>query len=44
MLDFAMKLSHAWGRVEEADLRLWCEHGFDDEAIWDIGAITAFSR
>jgi uncharacterized peroxidase-related enzyme len=42
MLDFAMKLSTRGGEVEDADLTALREHGFDDEAIWDIGAITAF--
>lgn len=42
MLDFAMKLSLDGGRVEDADMAALREHGFDDEAIWDIGAITAF--
>lgn len=42
MLDFAVKLSTRGGEVEEADFELLRAHGFDDEAIWDIGAITAF--
>ena len=42
MLDFAMKLSTRGGEVEDADLAALRDHGFDDEAIWDIGAITAF--
>ena len=42
MLDFALKLSTRGGEVEEADLDRLREHGFDDDAIWDIGAITAF--
>ena len=42
MLDFAMKLSTRGGEVEDADLAALRAHGFDDEAIWDIGAITAF--
>ena len=42
MLDFAMKLSLSGGAVEDADMAVLREHGFDDEAIWDIGAITAF--
>ena len=42
MLDFAMKLSLDGGRVEDADMAALREHGFDDEANWDIGAITAF--
>ncbi len=42
MLDFAVKLSTRGGEVEEADFEALRAHGFDDEAIWDIGAITAF--
>jgi uncharacterized peroxidase-related enzyme len=42
MLDFALKLSTRGGEVDAADLACLREHGFDDEAIWDIGAITAF--
>ncbi|MBT0961868.1 peroxidase-related enzyme [Denitromonas iodatirespirans] len=42
MLDFAMKLSTRGGEIEDADLAALRAHGFDDEAIWDIGAITAF--
>ena len=42
MLDFALKLSTCGGEVEETDLDKLRKHGFDDEAIWDIGAITAF--
>lgn len=42
MLDFAVKLSTRGGEVESADMDVLREHGFDDEAIWDIGAITAF--
>jgi uncharacterized peroxidase-related enzyme len=42
MLDFALKVclnSHEVGDADFASLR---SHGFDDEDIWDIGAITAF--
>jgi len=42
MLDFAMKLSTRGGEIEDADVDALKAHGFDDEAIWDIGAITAF--
>ena len=42
MLDFAVKLSTRGGEIEDADLEALRAHGFDDEAIWDIGAITAF--
>jgi len=42
MLDFAMKVclhSHELGDEDFAALRA---HGFSDDDIWDIGAITAF--
>ena len=42
MLDFAVKLSTRGGEIEAADMDALREHGFDDDAIWDIGAITAF--
>lgn len=42
MLDFALKLSTHGAEVEDSDLDALRAHGFDDEAIWDIGAITAF--
>lgn len=42
MLDFAIKLSVKGGEMQSADFDALREHGFDDEAIWDIGAITAF--
>ena len=42
MLDFAMKVCVEAHRVDEADFTLMHEHGFDDEDIWDITAITAF--
>ncbi len=42
MLDFAMKLSLRSGEVGQADFDALEAHGFDREAIWDIGAITAF--
>ncbi|GAB4119534.1 MAG: peroxidase-related enzyme [Rubrivivax sp.] len=42
MLDFAMKVCTASHTVEEADFEALRAHGFDDEDIWDIGAITAF--
>jgi uncharacterized peroxidase-related enzyme len=40
MLDFAVKLAVAPQTVEAADLGGLRAAGFDDEAIWDIGAIT----
>jgi uncharacterized peroxidase-related enzyme len=42
MLDFAMKVCQRSAEVEEADFAALRAHGFDDEDIWDIGAITAF--
>jgi uncharacterized peroxidase-related enzyme len=42
MLDFAMKVCSASHTVDEADFETLRGHGFDDEDIWDIGAITAF--
>ena len=42
MLDFAMKVCTASHAVEEADFQSLHAHGFDDEDIWDITAITAF--
>jgi uncharacterized peroxidase-related enzyme len=42
MLDFAMKVCLRSAEVDEADFAALREHGFDDEDIWDIGAITAF--
>ncbi|MBX3643896.1 MAG: peroxidase-related enzyme [Rubrivivax sp.] len=42
MLDFAMKVCTNSAAVEEADFEALRAHGFDDEDIWDIGAITAF--
>ena len=42
MLDFAMQVCTASHTVEEADFAALRAHGFDDEDIWDIGAISAF--
>ncbi len=42
MLDFAMKLSLRQAEVDEADFDALRAHGFSDEDIWDIGAVTAF--
>ena len=42
MLDFAMRVSQHSGEIDESDFATLREHGFDDEDIWDIGAITAF--
>jgi uncharacterized peroxidase-related enzyme len=42
MLDFAMKVCQRSNEVEDADFAALHAHGFDDEDIWDIAAITAF--
>ena len=42
MLDFAMKVCQRAQAIEEADFSALHTHGFDDEDIWDIAAITAF--
>lgn len=42
MLDFAMKVCLHSHEVEDADFTALHTHGFDDEDIWDIAAITAF--
>ena len=42
MLDFAMKVCNHSHEIDEADFPQLHAHGFDDEDIWDIAAITAF--
>lgn len=42
MLDFALKVALGSAELAEADYVVLRAHGFDDEAIWDIGAIAAF--
>jgi uncharacterized peroxidase-related enzyme len=43
MLDFAMKVcQHSDHEINDADFEALHAHGFDDEDIWDIAAITAF--
>ncbi|MBX2836147.1 MAG: peroxidase-related enzyme [Gammaproteobacteria bacterium] len=42
MLNFASKVAVDSAALEAADFQALNDHGFDDEAIWDIGAITAF--
>jgi uncharacterized peroxidase-related enzyme len=42
MLDFALKVCQQSDAIEESDFAALHEHGFDDEDIWDIAAITAF--
>ena len=42
MLDFAMKVCERSHEVNEDDFTALHAHGFNDEDIWDIAAITAF--
>jgi uncharacterized peroxidase-related enzyme len=41
MLEFAVRLATTPGEVGEHDRAALREHGFDDDEIWDIGAVTA---
>ncbi|MHA6641175.1 peroxidase-related enzyme [Mesorhizobium sp. A623] len=42
MLDFAMKVSFQAYEVGDADMEALKKHGFSEDDIWDIGAISAF--
>ena len=42
MLEFAMKVCERSHEVDENDFAALRPHGFSDEDIWDIAAITAF--
>ncbi len=42
MLDFAMKVALDSASVGDVDYATLHEHGFNDEDIWDIGAVSAF--
>ena len=42
MLDFAMKVCLHSDTLDDSDFSALHAHGFSDEDIWDIGAITAF--
>lgn len=42
MLDFAVKVAEAPGRLEETDRDRLKAEGFSEEDIWDIGAIAGF--
>jgi uncharacterized peroxidase-related enzyme len=42
MLKFALKVAQRSVELEESDYEELHAHGFSDEDIWDIGAITAF--
>lgn len=42
MLDFAMKVALDSAAIGDADYDTLHQHGFNDEDIWDIGAVAAF--
>ncbi|MGE0799652.1 MAG: peroxidase-related enzyme [Lautropia sp.] len=42
MLDFACRVATDSAAIGDADFERLHDHGFDDEAIWDIAAISAF--
>ena len=42
MLDFAMKVSRAAEEISEQDFADVTHHGFSDDDIWDIAAVSAF--
>ena len=42
MLDFAMKVSIEANRISEQDFTDLASHGFSDDDVWDIAAISAF--
>jgi uncharacterized peroxidase-related enzyme len=42
MLDFAMKVSQQANTVSEPDFAELAGHGFTDDDIWDIAAVSAF--
>jgi uncharacterized peroxidase-related enzyme len=42
MLDFAMKVCTDSARVDDTDFATLHGHGFSDDDVWDIAAITAF--
>jgi uncharacterized peroxidase-related enzyme len=42
MLDLAVTLTESPATVDQAALDALADHGFSEEEIWDIGAVTAF--
>ena len=42
MLDFALKVATQAYAINDADFDALRDHGFNDEDVWDIGAIAAF--
>jgi uncharacterized peroxidase-related enzyme len=42
MLDFAMKVALDSANIGDDDYATLHAHGFSDDDIWDIGAVSAF--
>ena len=42
IVDFALQMAERSASVTDDDLNAMRSHGFSDDEIWDIGAITAF--
>jgi uncharacterized peroxidase-related enzyme len=42
ILDFAMKVSRSAEEVSESDFAALAKHGFSNDDVWDIAAISAF--
>jgi uncharacterized peroxidase-related enzyme len=42
MLDFALKVALRAQEIDDQDYEKLRQHGFTDEDIWDIGAVSAF--
>jgi 4-carboxymuconolactone decarboxylase len=42
MLDFAVRVSARAHEVSEADIDVLTSHGFSEDDVWDIAAISAF--
>jgi len=42
MLDYALKVSRQAQKIDDSDHQRLRDLGFDDDDIWDIGAISAF--
>jgi uncharacterized peroxidase-related enzyme len=42
MLDFAMKVNRSAEEVSESDFAALAKHGFSNDDVWDIAAISAF--
>ena len=42
MLEFSLKVATASASIGDEDFAVLHEHGFNDQDIWDIGAVAAF--